>query len=61
MDKVETEFLETQTDKPFWWVRYIGHIFLNGTHGREKLKVILEDLNKFHPTLKFTSISRPQS
>ena len=21
MDKVETEFLETQRDKPFWWVR----------------------------------------
>ena len=21
MDKVEKEFLETQTDKPFWWVR----------------------------------------
>ena len=27
MDKFETEFLETQRDKPFWWVRYIDDIF----------------------------------
>ena len=26
MDKVETEFLETQRDKPSWWVRYIDNI-----------------------------------
>ena len=57
MDKVETEFLETQRDKPFWWVRYIDDIFFIWTHGQEKLKVFLEDPNKFHPNLK----SRPQS
>ena len=49
MDKVETEFLETQRDKSFWWVRYIDDIFFIWTHGQEKLKVFLEDLNKFHP------------
>ena len=26
MDKVETEFLKTQRDKPFWSVRYIDDI-----------------------------------
>ena len=61
MDKVETEFLETQTDKPFWWVRYIDDIFFTWTHGQEKLKVFLEDLNKFHPNLKFTSVSSEEN
>ena len=61
MDKVETEFLETQTDKPFWWVRYIDDIFFIWTHGQEKLKVFLEDLNKFHPNLKFTSVSSEEN
>ena len=61
MDKVETEFLEAQTDKPFWWVRCIDDIFFIWTHGKEKLKVFLEDLNKFHPNLKFTSISSKEN
>ena len=34
MDKVETKFLETQTDKPFWWVRYVDDIFFIWTHGQ---------------------------
>ena len=38
MGKVGTELLETQTDKPFWWVRYIDDIFFIQTHGQEKLK-----------------------
>ena len=61
MDKVETEFLEAQTDKPFCWVRCIDDIFFIWTHGKEKLKVFLEDLNKFHPKLKFTSISSKEN
>ena len=61
MDKVETEFLETQTDKLFWSVRYIDDIFFIWTHGKEKLKIFLEDLNKFHPNLKFTSDSSEEN
>ena len=61
MDKMETEFLEIQTDKPFWWVRYIDDIFFVWTHGPEKLQVFLEDLNKFHPNLKFTSDSSEEN
>ena len=61
MDKVGTEFLETQRDKPFWWVRYIDDIFFIWTHGQEKPKVFLEDLNKFHPNLKFKSNSREEN
>ena len=61
MDKMETEFLEVQTDKPFWWVRYIDDIFFVWTYGPEKLQVFLEDLNKFHPNLKFTSDSSEEN
>ena len=61
MDKVETEFLETQTDKPFWWVGYIDDVFFIWTQGQEKLKVFLEDLNKFHPNLKFKSGSSEEN
>ena len=35
-------------------VRYIDDIFFIWAHGQEKMKVFLEDLNKFHPNLKFT-------
>ena len=52
---MRSEFLEKQTDKPFWWVRYTDDIFFILTDGQEKLKVVLEDLNRFHPNLKFTS------
>ena len=59
MDKVE--FLEIQRDKPFWWVRYIDDIFFIWTNGQEKLKVFLEDLNKFYRNLKFTSDSSEEN
>ena len=61
MGKVETELLETQKDKPFWWVRYIDDIFFIWTHGQEKLKVFLEDLNQIHPNLKFITDSSEES
>ena len=57
----KAEFLETQADKTFWWVRYIDDIFFIWTHGQEKLKAFLEDLNKFHPNLKFTSDSSEEN
>ena len=61
MDKVKTEFLETQKDKPFCWVRYTDNIFFIWTHVQEKRKVYLEDLNKFHLHLKFASDSNEEN
>ena len=55
MDKMETEFLDTQRDKPFWWVKEIDDIFFIYRHDQGKLKVFLKDLNKFHPNLNFPS------
>ena len=36
-------------------LRYIYDIFFTCKHGQEKLEIYLEDLNKCHPNLKFTS------
>ena len=36
MDKAETEYLETQTDKPFWWLRYIDDFFFIWTPRKTK-------------------------
>ena len=55
MDKVENEFLETQTIKPLVWLRYIDDIFLIWNESEEKLETFLKNLNEFHPNLRFTS------
>ena len=53
MDQVETEFLKTQKHKPLVWFRYINDFFFIWTHGKETLSLFLEDLNNFHPSIKF--------
>ena len=53
MDQVETEFLKTQKHKPLVWFRYIDDVFFIWTHGKETLSLFLEDLNNFHPNIKF--------
>ena len=55
MDKVETDFLEMQTVKPLVWLRYIDDIFFVWNESEEKLEEFLDNLNNFHPNLKFTS------
>ena len=54
MDQVETQFLQRQQFQPFVWFRYIDDIFFIWTHGEEHLELFLNNLNKFHPNLKFT-------
>ena len=39
----------------------IDDIFFTWKHGQEKLKVFLKDLDKFHPTLKFTNNSSEEN
>ena len=55
MSEVERKFLEKSRLKPFVWWRYIDDIFMIWEHGEESLKEFLDNLNKEHPTLKFTS------
>ena len=47
-DKMDGEFLEKLKYKSFTWLRYID-IFFTWTHGDDKLKTFLENLNQFHP------------
>ena len=54
MDEVETELPETKKHRPLYWFRYINDVFFIWTHGKEKLSLFLEDLNKFHPNIKFS-------
>ena len=49
-----TEFLETQKHKPLVGFRYIDDVFFHWTHDKENLSLFLEDLNKFHPNIKFS-------
>ena len=55
MDKVEIDFLEMQTVKPLVWLKYIEDIFFIWNESEKKLQEFLENLNNFHPKLKFTS------
>ena len=53
--QLEEEFLKNCRFKPKVWFRYIDDIFMVWTHGEEKLKEFLENLNNFHKTIKFTA------
>ena len=35
--------------------RYINDVFFNWEHGEESLKVFIDQVNMFHPTIKFTA------
>ena len=54
MDQHETKFLETQILKPLVWFRYIDDILFIWTHGEEKLKKFIENINSFSHDIKFT-------
>ena len=54
MDQVETEFLKTQEHKPLVCFRYIDDVFFIWTQGKEMHSLFLEDLNTFHPNIKFS-------
>ena len=47
--------LEQKSNKKTWlWWRYIDNIFMIWQHGEDELKIFLEKLNNFHPSIKFT-------
>ena len=54
MDYNKTEFLKSQEIKPWLWRRFINDIFFIWTDTEENLHKFLEDLNKFHPNIRFT-------
>ena len=55
MGKLEREFLQTQDKIPREWWRHIDDIFAIWAHGEPSLRVFIENLNRHHPTIKFTA------
>ena len=53
---LEERILHICSFKPLVWWRYTDNIFLLWQHGEEKLKEFLDLLNRYHPSIKFTSI-----
>ena len=58
---MEGEFLEKQEYKPFTWLRYKDDVFFISTHGEDKLKTFLKNLNQFDLNIKFTHESSTES
>ena len=54
MAAVEDNFQETLIKKPWLWWRYIDDISMIWQHGEDELKIFLDKLNNFHPSIKFT-------
>ena len=55
MGKLERKLLQSVTNRPMVWWRYIDDVFTIWPHGEESLQVFLNKLNLFHPTIKFTA------
>ena len=55
MGKLERDLLSYTTNIPSSWWRYIDDIFAIWPHGERNLEIFLNELNSFHPTIKFTA------
>ena len=53
--KPEREFQWTQDKIPRVWWRYTDNIFAIWAHGEPALQVFILNLNRHHPTIKFTA------
>ena len=54
MGKFEKEFLDSCGVQPLLWLRFLDDIFMIWDDSEEKLLRFLDELNKFHETIKFT-------
>ena len=54
MAVLEEDFLETLIKKSQLCRRYIHDISVICQHGEDELKIFLDELNNFHPSIKFT-------
>ena len=53
VDKLELNFLKTQTLRPIVWFRYIDDVSFLWTNGEENFKKFLGNLNNYDPYIKF--------
>ncbi len=54
MSDLEERFLRTQSKRPLIWKWYIDDIFMIWTQSHEELQELLQQLNAFHQSIKFT-------
>ena len=55
MAALEQKILNKVKKKPYVWWRYIDDIFFIREHREGSLKKIINDINSFHSTIKFTA------
>ena len=55
MVELEEEIFRKAEFKLYLWWRYIDQIFFLSKHGEEKSKSYVDNINKMHPTIKFTA------
>ena len=54
MAEMKEEIIRKAEFKPHLWWRYIDDIFFLWEHGEEQLNSFIDNINKMHPTIKFT-------
>ena len=55
MAALKEKILSKVKRKPSFWWRYIDDIYFILKHGKEWLKEFFNEMNSFHPTIKFTA------
>ena len=55
MADLQEKILNAFEKKPMIWWRYIDDIFFIWNHREESVEKILNKLNSFYPTIKFTA------
>ena len=53
--KLEEKLMASTSTRPKVWWRYTGDILAIWEHGQESLVTFLQQINLFHPTIKFTA------
>ena len=61
MGKFETDFLNTCDKKPTLWFRFLDDIFLLWDHSLDDLHLLIDNINEYHPNMKFTHTISKQS
>ena len=55
MGRMEGQVLRSVSLKPFSWFRLIDDVEMKWTHGHENPEPFLQEVNSFHPTIRFTA------
>lgn len=56
MGRLERQLLTSVSLKPSMWLRFIDDVDMHWCHGHSELQTFLDEVNSFHPTIKFTSV-----